>query len=69
MTALSVLGLAVLTFGSWGSSETARLTLTLSMLLFSMLWALARHVGAALLEQADEIAALRRALAESRSTK
>jgi hypothetical protein len=59
--------LAVLTFGPWGTSETARLILVISWFLFPMIWTLARNVVALLGAQADQIAALQREIVESRS--
>ena len=67
--AISVLGLAVLTFGPWAepSEPMARLVLTFSWLAFWMIARVAGSVSALLRAQADQIAALQRQLAERQS--
>ena len=69
MQGLSVLGLVVLAVGSWAqpSADAARTALILSAVAFWMIATTARNAAALLSEQADQIAELRRQLAERRS--
>jgi hypothetical protein len=70
LTAVSVLGVAALTFGPWGaqpSGGTAYAILTISCAAFGMLSMMAINVAKILLTQADEIAALQQQLSEQRS--
>ena len=67
--ALSVLGLVALTFGPWAQpAPMARTFLTVSLLVFWMIGAVARNVRALLEAQADQIAALQRQVSEPRPT-
>jgi hypothetical protein len=68
--AISVLGLAGLTFGPWAepSGSMARLVLTFSWIAFWVIAKVAGSVRALLGAQADQIAALQRQLAERQPT-
>ncbi len=70
MQGLSVLGLVALTVGPWAaqpSAGAARMALTLSALAFWMIATIARNAVALLGAQADQVAELRRQLADQRS--
>jgi uncharacterized membrane protein (DUF441 family) len=69
LSAASLLGVVVLTFGPWGKAadgQIARTILMISLLTFAMLSTIATNVVSILETQGDEIAALRRQLAEQR---
>lgn len=68
MQALSVLGVVVLTFGSWKgpSVTTARTTLILSGFAFWMISMIASNARTLLVDHADRIAALERELSARR---
>jgi hypothetical protein len=65
----SVLGAAALTFGPWAqpSQETTRAMLTFCFLAFSMVGTLATNAATIFESQADEIAELRRQVADQRT--
>lgn len=65
----SVLGAAVLTFGPWAqpSPDITREMLLVSFLAFSMVGSVATNAATILESQADEIADLRRKVAEQRA--
>ena len=65
----AVLGAAALTFGPWAqpSADTPRAMLMACFLIFSMVGTVATNVATILESQADEIAELRRQVAEQRS--